>query len=178
MSILYIQFPEEFNKKCQQYRQMLLDIVKEKEPPIFGEPIIEKQNKDLPESQEQNSQTIINEKPHTMVKNGVGYFKFHKQGENIKIGGVATRPFNFLQCLCSPNFGIEKTTEAVFDSIKIKKDLTDNLLAGFPSPQKTTKIISIIELSCIKELQKIKELKRIKYNFNNQKTKIWLSLED
>ncbi|MSU44960.1 hypothetical protein EXS45_02160 [Candidatus Nomurabacteria bacterium] len=30
MSILSIQFPEDFNKKYKQYRQMLLDIVKEK----------------------------------------------------------------------------------------------------------------------------------------------------
>src|SRR3989344_2690684 len=167
MSILKVLFPKNFNKKYQEFYDMLSAILDEKEPPIFGNPIIEKQN-------EKDTQAVINEKPHTLVKNNTGYFKFYKEGENIKIGGAGTRPFKFLQCLCNPNFGIEKTTEAVFDSIKIKKDLTDNILAGFPSPQKTTKIISIIELSCIKELQKIKELKRIKYNFNNQKTKVWL----
>jgi len=32
MSILYVQFPEDFNERYEEYRDMLLDIIKEKEP--------------------------------------------------------------------------------------------------------------------------------------------------
>lgn len=34
MSILYVQFPDDFNERYEEYRDMLLDILKEKEPEV------------------------------------------------------------------------------------------------------------------------------------------------
>src|SRR4030042_5166250 len=55
MSILYVQFPENFNERYEEYREMLLDIIKEKEPKDTAEktadetenPIIQPVAKDL-----------------------------------------------------------------------------------------------------------------------------------
>ena len=119
-----------------------------------------------------------NFKPHTLVENGDGYFKFYKEGEKILIGGKGTRPFRLLQCLCSPEFGAQKTIEEVFESIRLSTDKNDARLIEW-SPEKKTRMLEIITNSGKKELQKIPKLQgKVRYEFNNQKTKMWLRLEE
>jgi len=116
-------------------------------------------------------------KPYTGVKKGKGYFKFHKQGENIKIGKPNTRHFRLLQCLCEPHFGIPKTIEAIFEAIKLPKDKNDSDLEDW-SPQRKTRMLTIIEYTK-KELQKNKKLRgKIKYKFDDRKNSMWLELEE
>jgi hypothetical protein len=122
-----------------------------------------------------DEQTADNtEKPYTIVKDGVGYFKLYKEGENIKIGKENTRHFKLLQCLTEPNFGIQKTIEAVFEAIKQPQDDNDTRLSGLASPATKTRMLEIIEYTK-KELQKIKKLKgKINYCMDNKKQKMWL----
>lgn len=113
-------------------------------------------------------------KPFTEVKGGKGYLKFYKQGPSIEIGGYETRTFRLLQCLCEP-FGVQKIIEAVFEAIKLPKDIKDSRLLNY-GPQKHTRMVEIIEYT-IKELQKKKELKKIRYKFDGPKQTMWLELE-
>lgn len=118
-----------------------------------------------------------NGKPYTEIKNGKGYFKFYKQGENIEIGNGNTRHFRLLQCLCEPYFGVQKTTEAIFEAIRLPKDKNDNDLLSY-SPQRRTKILTLIEYAK-KELQKNKKLQgKIRYKFDDRKNNMWLELEE
>ena len=162
--ILDIFIPDDFENNCAEYRAMLLEVLKEKES-----------ENNVASEQKSN---ILKENPYTEVRGGIGYFKFYKEGENIEIGGKDTRYFRLLECLCNP-FGIEKTIESIFDSIKKDKDLNDTDLSSFQAPQRKTKMLNIIKVSCIKELQKIKQLQgKVKYKFNNKKTGMWIELED
>lgn len=118
-----------------------------------------------------------NGKPYTIIRNGKGYFKFYKEGENIEIGRANSRHFRLMQCLCEPHFGIQKTIEAVFEAIKLPKDKSDSDLESW-SPQRRTRMLTIIEYAK-KELQKNKKLRgKIKYKFDNRKNNMWLELED
>lgn len=194
---LKITFSKDFNEKYHKFYDMLSDILEVKDPPIFGnantekqfeviEDIVKKGDKkeklkaeiknEIKTEEHQNDPTKT--KPHTFVKNGVGYFKFYKEGENIKIGKEKTRHFRFLQSLCIPNFGTEKTTDEVFEAVKNDKDLKDSVLTGFDTPQKKTRMLTILKNSCIKELQKNKGLKRISYKFDNTEKRVWLKLEE
>jgi len=107
---------------------------------------------------------------NTKVENGIGYFKFYKQGENIKIGGVGTRHFRLLQFLCSPA-NSAKTVDTVFDAIKKPSDKNDQVLTGFNSHQIYQRKLDLIKYA-IKELQKNKKVqKRLKFELDqNQKT--------
>lgn len=128
---------------------------------IEKEPTLDEKNKNL------------NNKPYTEVKNGIGYFKFYKEGPSIKIGKAETRQFRLLQCLTEPHFGIQKTIEAVFEAIKQPKDEEDTRLSEM-SPRRKSRMLEIIEYSK-KELQKIKELQgKIKYCMDNRKQNMWL----
>jgi hypothetical protein len=115
-----------------------------------------------------------NGKPYTGVESGVGYFKFYKQGGNIKIGKENTRSFKLLRCLTEPQFGIQKTIEAVFEAIKLEKDDEDSRLSGLSSPARKTRILEIIDYTK-KELQKNKALQgKITYCMDKKKEKMWL----
>ena len=114
---------------------------------------------------------------YTFVKKNKGYFKFYKEGENIEIGNKNTRHFRLLQCLCEPHFGVQKTIEAIFEAIRLPKDKNDNDLLSY-SPQRKTKILTLIEYAK-KELQKNKKLQgRIKYKLDDRKNNMWLELEE
>jgi ATP-dependent Lon protease len=104
------------------------------------------------------------------IENGIGYFKFHKQGENIKIGGTKTRHFRLLRFLCSP-INSAKTVESVFDAIKLPKDKNDSMLNDYNPQQSFRRKLNLIQYT-IKELQKNKKIQRkLKFDFNeNQKT--------
>lgn len=114
------------------------------------------------------------DKPFAEVKGGKGYLKFQKQRPGIEVGGPATRTFRLLQCLCEP-FGVQKTTEAVFEAIKLPKDAKDSRLLDY-SPQKHIRIVEIIR-NTIKELQKKRELKKLRCRFDGPKRTMWLELE-
>lgn len=107
---------------------------------------------------------------NTKIENGIGYFKFNKQGEKIKIGGVETRHFRLLQFLCSP-INSAKTIDSVFDAIKKPKDKNDQMLTGYNIQQSYQRQLDLIKYA-IKELQKNKKLQRkLKFSFDeNQKT--------
>lgn len=47
MSILYVQFPDDFSERYEEYRDMLLDIIKEKEPEITTEKAINENEKPI-----------------------------------------------------------------------------------------------------------------------------------
>jgi hypothetical protein len=133
-----------------------------------------KEGKQTKEETETPNQTI---KPYTQTKDGKGYFKFYKEGENIEIGKTNTRHFRLLQCLCEPRFGIQKTIEAVFQAIRLPKDENDNDLLTW-SQQRKNKMLTLIEYAK-KELQKNKKIQRkIHYKFDNQKKIMWLELEE
>ncbi|MCX6720461.1 MAG: hypothetical protein NTW11_01500 [Candidatus Staskawiczbacteria bacterium] len=119
--------------------------------------------------------SVSNGKSYTLVKNGMGYFKFYKEGKDIKIGKGNTRQFRLLQCLTEPSFGIQKTIEAVFEGIKLPKDDKDTRLSGLSSPQRKTRMLEIIEFTK-KELQKIKDLQgKINYCMDDKKQNMWLN---
>jgi len=120
----------------------------------------------------------IYDKPFTFVEAGIGYFKFYKQGEKIKIGREKTRHFQFIQSLCIPALGTQKTIDEVFEAIKNKKDLKNSVLTGLDSPQKKSRMVTTIKHSCIKELQKNKKLKKVSYHFTNDEKRTWLELEE
>jgi len=159
----FIDFKRVIDKKYN-------DIIKNKNVDINTEKSEEIQPQ--PEDKKQDSN------PYTEVKNGIGYFKFYKEGKNIKIGKEKTRHFRFLQSLCIPKLGTQKTIEEVFEAIKNDKDLKDSVLTGFDTPQKKTRMITIMKNSCIKELQKNQELKKISYKFDNTEKRVWLKLEE
>ncbi len=124
--------------------------------------------------QKTDSESNITSKPFTRVENGVGYFKFYKEGSNIKVGKENTRQFKLLRCLTEPNFGIQKAIEAVFEAIKQPKDDDDSRLSGLDSPQRKTRMLEIIEYTK-KELQKNKDLQgKINYCMNKKKQNMWL----
>jgi hypothetical protein len=127
-TLLIIQFPKDFNEKYQEYRQGLLNVLKEKEG-------LKIETKEEVKSDGLND-NLDNIKPFTIIENGVGYFKFYKEGKKIKIGNSNTRPFKLLQCLCSPHFGIQRTINNIYDSIKLEKDLKNSVLSGFDSPER------------------------------------------
>lgn len=113
-------------------------------------------------------------KPFVIIDNGIGYFKFYKEGKNILIGGEKTKHFRLLQCLSEPNFGVVKTTEAIFEAIKNSKDdkeLSNTDFSRLPN----MKLLKIENAK--KELQKIDGITgKIKFNLDQQKKKMWLEL--
>jgi hypothetical protein len=139
---------------------------------LVGKKMVKKEKEGQPD--QTNKQGDI--KPYVKVDSGIGYFKFFKKGENIKIGGKDTRSFRLLQCLCEPYFGIQKTVEAIFEAMRRPEDKNDNDLLGW-GPQRKTKMLTLINYSK-KELQKNKKLQgKIKYKLDSQKNNMWLELE-
>lgn len=116
-----------------------------------------------------------NPKPYTEVRGGMGYFKFYKQGGTIEIGKPKSRHYRLLDTLCNPHFGVHKTTDAIFDAIKLSKDKQDTKLNDYGLRKQ--RMLELIEFAK-KELQKKKELQgKLKYQFDSQKNNMWLELE-
>ncbi len=113
--------------------------------------------------------------PLTSEEKGEGYFQLNKHGAKIPIGGIGTRPFRLLRRLCDP-FGVPQNVEEVFGSIKLSKDDRDPLLREW-IPEKRSRMVHIIRISCNKELQK-KLQGKIKFCFDAQETKMWIELLD
>ena len=115
--------------------------------------------------------------PFCVVESGWGYLKFGKYSEKVKVGKSTSRHFRLLQCLLE-SFGRAKTTEAVYEWIKLLKDKKDSDLSGWDNYKKKNRQIVIIQ-NAIKELQKGNKLrKKLAFEFNDTKTKIWIkSLE-
>ena len=156
MSNLKIQFPLDFEQRYKEYKTKILGM-----------------------STNQESDLIIAEtgkKPYTLVEGGRGYFKVQKQGKKITVGGKDTRHFRLLQCLCEPHFGVQKTTDAIFEAIRLPKDKNNTSLSGY-SQQRNSELLKIIEFAK-KELQKNDELQgKIKYKMDGLKKTMWLELE-
>jgi len=113
--------------------------------------------------------------PYTEVKAGKGFLKFDSN-DNVFVGGKDTKKFKFIQCLCSPKFGIHKTVDFVFQSIKTEKDTKSQDLQTYSHLSRET-VLWKIKIQ-IKELQKIKGLQgKINYKFDVAKKIMWLELE-
>ncbi len=156
MSNLKIQFPLDFEQRYEEYKAKIL-----------GSP---------PKLESYSTVAETNKRPHTLVEAGRGYFKLQKQGKKISVGGKDTRHFRLLQCLCEPHFGVQKTTDAIFEAIRLPKDKDNSSLSGF-SPQRNSELFKIIEFAK-KELQKNDELQgKIKYRMDGLKKTMRLELE-
>jgi hypothetical protein len=111
--------------------------------------------------------------PFTSEVKGKGYFHFNKHTKKILIGAISGRPFRLLRRLCDP-FGLSQNVEEVFGFIRLPKDDRDPLLREFV-PEKRSRMVHIIKVSCNKELQK-KMGGKMKFCFDPQETRIWLEL--
>lgn len=121
------------------------------------------------------SNTRYANNPSAFIKNGQGYFRFNRTSKHILIGKKNTRHFRLLQCLCSPNFGIQKTMDGIFESIRLEKDNNSTELRDY-SPQCKNKKWDLITYAK-KELQKNKQLQgKIKFCSNKHKD-MWLEME-
>lgn len=131
---------------------------------------------------EKNQETPIDrpvitntQKPSLVEEDGVGYFKFYKQGEKIPVGKVGTRKYRLLTALIDP-IGVAKAIDAVFDAIRISKDDSDGRLRD--DYLSTSRKMEIIEFA-IKELQKIDGLRgKIKLGLSSDRRTIRLIVED
>lgn len=102
-----------------------------------------------------NSENKSNQSPELVIDGNMGYLKFYKQGQKIKIGKTTSRKYRLLDCLIYP-LGVAKTTDGIFDSIKISKDALDtDLTDAYVAHSKKQDIIEFT----MKELQKIDGLK-------------------
>ena len=156
MTILYVSFPDNFEQRYNKYRARILGVQKS----------IQSERADISEVQKQDS------RPYCISENGIGYLKFGKHSEKIKIGKVKTQPFKLLQSLTEP-FGTAKLVEGVFEAIRenIKKKSKSGT---YTSEIDTNKKIQLIEYA-IKELQKGNKLKgKLEFKWDDLKTKLWL----
>lgn len=121
---------------------------------------------------QQKKQGIVKNRPYCITKKGIGYLKFGKYGEKIKIGRTNSKAFRLLQCLTEP-FGVAKSVETVFEAM-YEKDRKRYSEINDPYLNKARKI-QLITNSGIKELQKDNKLRgKLKFQFDEVKSKIWL----
>jgi hypothetical protein len=92
--------------------------------------------------------------PVLKVEDGIGYFKFYKEGQKIEIGKTDTRKYRLLLCLLD-TLGSARTIDSVFETIKISRDKSDARLND--SYLSSNKKLEVIQFT-MKELQKIKGL--------------------
>ncbi|GMX58509.1 MAG: hypothetical protein MCSN_1630 [Candidatus Microsyncoccus archaeolyticus] len=92
--------------------------------------------------------------PMLKTENGIGYFKFYKEGPKIEIGKTDTRKYRLLLCLLD-TLGSARTIDSVFEAIKISRDKSDARLND--SYLSSNKKLEVIQFT-MKELQKIKGL--------------------
>lgn len=103
------------------------------------------------------SEKSNNTPPECREIDGIGYLIFNDLKKKIRIGGAGTRQFKLLQSLMEPKIGIKKTTQALFEAIRTKKDLSNpNSGLKILSSQEKIRIID----STIKNLQKNSKLQR------------------
>jgi len=79
---------------------------------------------------EKNRQSSFSNMPYCEVDKGWGYLKFGKYGKKKKIGKANTRRFMLLQTML-PLVGVSKTTESVFEAIRLPKDKNDTRLSDW-----------------------------------------------
>jgi hypothetical protein len=115
------------------------------------------------------------QKPSLVEEDGVGYFKFYKQGEKIPVGKVGTRKYRLLATLMNP-LGVAKTVDSVFEAIRLLKDESDGRLRDDYLSQ--TRKLERIEFT-IKELQKIPGLRgKIRLAITGDKRSLRLIVEN
>lgn len=104
-----------------------------------------------------------------------GFFQFNKHSKRIPIGKNNTRTYKLLNTMSEPYFGIKKTIDTIFESIKIDKDKTNSALNnGYLSNKEKIKIIK----NTIKELQKIDGVRgKLNYIFENSDRELRLDLK-
>lgn len=113
--------------------------------------------------------------PMLVEDDGIGYFKFQKHGEKIKVGQVSTRKYRLLATLMD-SLGAGKIIDVVFEAVALPKDKLDGLLLDANSASKRK--IEIIEYA-MKELQKIGGLKsRLKLSFSANRRTVQLKVDD
>jgi len=113
--------------------------------------------------------------PYIYIEEGNGYLKFDENGEAIKIGRPSSQPFRLLQCLMSPQVGVKKNINEVFESIRTGIKTTPGVYKSYDKGEK----IELIENSAIKELQKGNKLKgRLHFKFGELKNKMWIEYTD
>lgn len=111
-------------------------------------------------------------KPHCVEKYGIGYLKFNKDGEEIKIGGTNSQPYKLLRCLTEP-FGNPKSINTVYEAIREGRRIKPTGI--YRGEIDRAKKIQLIENSAIKEAQKGGKLRgKIKFEFDETKSKMWL----
>lgn len=168
-SILDITFPEKFNERYQEYRQMLLDVLKEKEPQTQEI----KKSEDIKEIPKPERQDVLdNQRPRCVSEDGIGYLQFSVSGEKIEIGGAENQPFRLLQCLIEP-LGTARAVELAFEAIRegVKKK---SKIGAYTQEIDKNKKVELIK-GVIKELQKGKKLKgKLKFEWDALETKLWL----
>jgi len=121
----------------------------------------------------ESKKTQDSKRPFCIIENNFGYLKFDKYGEKIKIGTPKSRHFRLLEYLLEL-FGKAKTTEAVYEWIKLPKDKKDSDLSGWDNYKKHNRQVIIIQ-NTIKELQKDNKLRgKLAFEFDDTKTKIWI----
>lgn len=155
MSRLTIKFPQDFERRYEEYRARLLS--KEK----------------AQESKSINTEIQTQDKrPYCEVKGKWGFLKFNKQVAGVKIGNTNAQPFKLLQCLTEP-FGTAKMVDTVFEAIR--ENVKDNSKVGVYTSgvdkQQKIKLVGYV----IKELQKDNKLQgKLGFKWDNLKTKVWL----
>jgi hypothetical protein len=162
MSILEIQFPEDFEARYEKYKAGLVGSSKsspETTANSFGSELIV--------SPQEN-------RPFCFVEGKWGFLKFNKYGEKIQIGHSSSRHFRLLQCLLEP-FGTAKSVEGVYEAMKLDKDKKDAVLSGYDAYKKKGRQISIIRNSGIKELQKGNKLRgKLEVELDGVNNQVWI----
>jgi hypothetical protein len=121
----------------------------------------------LERTEEQEEKVERARSSETLIKNGMGHFRFNKRSKWIEVGGESTRHFRLLQFLCDP-LGVARTIDSVFETIKLPKDSKDTALLSYDSHQVYLRKKALITFTK-KEIQKIPNLKgRLRFPFNRQ----------
>jgi hypothetical protein len=112
-------------------------------------------------------------RPFCLSDEGIGYLKFGKHGKKVKIGRVTSQPFKLLVCLTQPHFGVQKTIDIVFESLR--ENLRKRNLGEYTTPPNRQKKFDLIHHSAIKELQKENKFRgKVKVAWDDMKSKMWL----
>lgn len=107
-------------------------------------------------------------------KKACGYFKFNKRGKRIMIGGVSTRPYRLLRALMTPQFGVTRTLDSVFDAVKRDKDAQDQMLKGHHAPYRQKEILE----NAWREVLKKRDMQgKIRLAFAESDSQVYLILK-
>lgn len=157
---LELKFPQDFEERYNEYKERL-GIVVSLDP------------KDDDES-EKGKNPIYN-KPSCQQKGKRGYLKF-PNNELKEISLATSQPYKLLLCLSEPEFGISKTIDSVFESIR--ENIRPDKKRGVMSVALDKRAKSQLIQNVIKLCQKDKKLKgktgEIIFKWDEMKNKIWL----